>query len=120
MASEQEGEQVTSNPVVRTPTHRCVVCQALWVQWADGTWSLISKKCGPCCDNAPMGAQIETFSVQARRVAFVCIGYQDGFEHGLKADGVTNPFEAHIDEWVAYDLGYEAGLKARAHEEPRT
>jgi hypothetical protein len=42
-----------------TATHRCKVCGALWVKWPDATWSLRSPECGACCDNAPMGDQIE-------------------------------------------------------------
>lgn len=44
------------------PTHRCKVCLALWRQWDDGTWTLRSGSCGKCCDNAPMGDQIEPLS----------------------------------------------------------
>ena len=51
----------------RFPTHRCKVCGALWIKhltgqqptWGEAQWSLYSRRCGPCCDNAPMGAQIE-------------------------------------------------------------
>lgn len=39
-------------------THRCKVCGALWICFSD-SWSLASQKCGPCCDNQPMAAQIE-------------------------------------------------------------
>lgn len=45
--------------VVPDATHRCKVCDALWHQWPDSRWSLVSRDCGPCCDNAPMGEQIE-------------------------------------------------------------
>ncbi len=48
------------------PTHRCKKCGALWRFWLaretgiqQDTWSLISAVAGPCCDNAPMGDQIE-------------------------------------------------------------
>lgn len=48
----------------RIPTHRCKVCKAFWILWPDtaedeGSWSLFSRECGACCDNAPMGEQIE-------------------------------------------------------------
>ena len=50
----------------RTPTHRCKVCGALWILYPtgdrytpDGSWSLCSRECGPCCDNVAMGDQIE-------------------------------------------------------------
>lgn len=42
----------------RAPTHRCSVCGAFWIEYSDG-WSLCSQSCGPCCDNVPMGDQIE-------------------------------------------------------------
>jgi hypothetical protein len=42
----------------RTPTHRCKRCGALWISRPD-SWSLFSRHCGPCCDNAAMGDQIE-------------------------------------------------------------
>jgi hypothetical protein len=45
--------------VERAPTHRCKECDALWIRWPDGYWSLYSHKCGPCCDNVSMGDQIE-------------------------------------------------------------
>jgi hypothetical protein len=43
-------------------THRCKVCGALWICFSD-SWSLASQKCGPCCDNQPMDAQIEAVGV---------------------------------------------------------
>lgn len=40
--------------------HRCRKCGTLWRRWSDGNYSLIENKAaGSCCDNAPMGAQIE-------------------------------------------------------------
>lgn len=53
-----------------TATHRCKKCNALWrLNPADPklpesnpcskeTWSLVSEKCQPCCDNVEMGDQI--------------------------------------------------------------
>lgn len=43
-------------------THRCRVCGALWIYFSD-SWSLASQKCGECCDNQPMDAQIEAIGV---------------------------------------------------------
>ena len=40
-------------------THQCTICGARWRQLDDGHWTLCSKECGQCCDNAPMGEQIE-------------------------------------------------------------
>ena len=45
------------------PTHRCKVCGALWRELGDGTWNLRSDRARSCCDNAPMGAQIEPLTV---------------------------------------------------------
>lgn len=41
----------------RAPTHRCKICGAFWMRWSEN-WSLCSKSCGECCDNAAMGDQI--------------------------------------------------------------
>jgi hypothetical protein len=41
----------------RSPTHRCTICGAFWIEWSNG-WSLCSAQCGPCCDNVAMGDQI--------------------------------------------------------------
>lgn len=50
----------TTDPARKPPlsTHACVICAARWTQWEDGTWTLRSDECGPCCDNAPMGEQM--------------------------------------------------------------
>lgn len=48
------------------PSHKCVVCGAMWRYWRAGdlasikedSWSLQSNTCGQCCDNVPMGEQI--------------------------------------------------------------
>lgn len=53
------------------PTHRCKVCGALWRFWRkeetpfaqSDSWNLRSTACGPCCDTAPMGEQIEPLTV---------------------------------------------------------
>lgn len=44
------------------PTHYCTVCGALWELlelYFEGGWSLRSPKCGSCCDNVEMDAQIK-------------------------------------------------------------
>jgi hypothetical protein len=55
---------VLSAPVIdttlasdRAPTHRCKACGAYWMEWSTN-WSLVSRQCGQCCDNVPMGDQI--------------------------------------------------------------
>lgn len=58
-----------------TATHRCTSCHAYWRlnpadpgrypaphPLASETWSLVSEKCGPCCDNVAMGQQIVALS----------------------------------------------------------
>ena len=53
------------------PTHRCKVCGAMWRLWlrqetphATGdSWNLRSAACGKCCDNEPMGDQIEPLRI---------------------------------------------------------
>ena len=48
------------------PTHRCKTCGAYWKHlpahetgFVANTWQLISPSAGKCCDNVPMGVQIE-------------------------------------------------------------
>lgn len=54
------------------PTHRCKACGALWTMnppsavQPEGSWSLWSKRCGTCCDNVPMGEQIEPITEYRR------------------------------------------------------
>lgn len=69
-SSEGLGASWRGEPV---PTHRCKVCGALWRFWRDGepgtapgmgdSWNLRSSGCGPCCDAAPMGEQIEPLTI---------------------------------------------------------
>lgn len=48
---------------MKTPTHRCKICKALWRKnRRKGTWSLVSPVAGKCCDNEPMGEQIESLT----------------------------------------------------------
>lgn len=57
-----------AQPPKASATHRCKVCRSLWQLHADSSWSLVSGalpsdtprgRAGACCDNAPMGEQIE-------------------------------------------------------------
>ena len=64
----------------RTPaTHYCIICRALWRAYPgeptkyppthpfhNGGWTLVSKECGKCCDNEPMGDQIQPLMQTAR------------------------------------------------------
>ena len=46
-----------------SPTHFCKECGAMWRLWPnEGGWNLRSKECGKCCDNVPMGDQIEAMT----------------------------------------------------------
>lgn len=96
------------------PTHRCRVCGARWrlnppskVQ-PDGSWSLVGETCGKCCDNEPMGEQIERLpNTQRERV------------HWLKC--WPQPFQAVRDgrkpfEFRKDDRGYEVGDTLRLQE----
>lgn len=53
------------------PSHRCKTCGALWRFYRAGegglpvdSWNLRSAEAGPCCDNVPMGDQIEPLTVE--------------------------------------------------------
>lgn len=53
------------------PSHRCKACGALWRFYRAGegglpvdSWNLRSAEAGPCCDNVPMGDQIEPLTVE--------------------------------------------------------
>lgn len=43
----------------RSPLHICIVCGAWWMHWPEGTWTRLTSFSGTCCDNAPMGSQIQ-------------------------------------------------------------
>lgn len=47
-------------------THKCIKCQALWKKNSDGSWSLAKGSPRPlaCCNNAPMGDQIQPLSIE--------------------------------------------------------
>lgn len=73
--AESLSARITSN----VATHRCKVCGALWRlnpgqpskyppthPFHDGTWTLVSATCGKCCDNVPMGEQIERLALDLR------------------------------------------------------
>ena len=59
----------------KTATHYCNLCGALWASlppdkvFPDGGWTLVSHFCGPCCDNARMGEQIQPIFVDAEDLA---------------------------------------------------
>ncbi len=52
-------------------THYCRTCGAEWKFWPSSeshlphdSWSLVSNRCFPCCDNVPMGSQIAEISAR--------------------------------------------------------
>lgn len=66
------------------PTHRCTKCGALWRYWTPtetgghkGSWSLRSERAGPCCDNAPMGGQIEPLRYEHLQAAALEVRHAD-------------------------------------------
>jgi hypothetical protein len=70
-AAESLRKQVASLDALNTrnrearATHRCKICDAKWIHLPDGYWTLASKTCGPCCDNAPMAGRIEPVGLTA-------------------------------------------------------
>ena len=94
----------------RKPTHYCVHCAARWINWPDGTWSVLTD-CGPCCDNVPMD--------QAPLVKFQPDGTIDGRDHDRVKEALASaerkrhveayrgilcaicdaPFEQHDRDW---------------------
>lgn len=46
------------------PTHRCTRCGALWTFLVnDTTWTLFSRRCGPCCDNSTMKEMVKPLPI---------------------------------------------------------
>ncbi len=43
------------------------------------------------------------------KVYMICTAYESGIGHGLKLDGVSNPYAAHTDEREAWQTGYDEG-----------
>lgn len=41
----------------------------------------------------------------------ICDAYESGIGHGLKRDGLANPYKLGSHEHRAYDIGYEEGAK---------
>ncbi len=76
-------------------THRCKVCDARWIQNVGGTWSLASPKCGQCCDNVPMGDQIEPL----REYRGWAISFDYGFYTATGPDYEAS-YEGPEDGWV--------------------
>jgi hypothetical protein len=93
-------------------THRCTSCHALWRlnpadpahypaphPFSKETWSLVSSKCGPCCDNVEMGAQIVELSA-TRDYPRICRAY--------------DPAREVVDDYTERDVKYPSGAFRRA------
>ncbi len=112
--SEQSVEELAeglSEAQRRAPTHYCVICAARWTKWPDGSWSLASDKCGPCCDNAAMdeapiveiladGTVNGKAADQAKR-KFRADERRSQVERyrGILCARCNEPFENHFDNW---------------------
>lgn len=86
------------------PTHYCVVCAAIWQKWSDGTWTLRSDDCGPCCNNAPMGDQILPINAD---------GSVDGEAHRKATAMIQSAFRKGSNKpWQASKDAYAAAMPA--------
>jgi hypothetical protein len=94
-----------------TATHRCKVCAAMWRlnpaepekypsdhPFAQETWSLVSAKCGKCCDNVAMENQIEP--VTPTTYPICCRNYDEAHEV--------------IDDYSERSVKYPTGAFSRA------
>jgi hypothetical protein len=111
-------------PEGREPTHRCKVCGALWVKLPPtplGGWSLWSRSCGPCCDNAEMGEQIEPISDFRRLCDPGPMGESAAPETPAplgEPDDVLPSCEVCDDTRVVRPLRYPVGVREELPEEP--
>ena len=44
------------------------------------------------------------------KVYMICNAYESGIGHGLKKDGLCNPYTPGTDEHEAYGVGYQEGV----------
>lgn len=58
---------------IRTPTHCCAECGALWIEF-ENHWSLWSAACGQCCDNPPRPPKL----LKVRAPGYKADGEADG------------------------------------------
>lgn len=62
----------------------------------------------------PVAASPTAASAQEPRrfdVFRICDAYESGIGHGLKRDGLCNPYPPESDDFRAYDIGYEEGAR---------
>lgn len=96
---------------VALPTHYCVVCAARWFNNTDGSWTLATDDCGPCCNNAPMDSApivkiLPDGSVDGRDYRTVRSAYDAaqrkvllGRYRGISCALCDEPFERHSGDW---------------------
>lgn len=113
---QEPATAVEPNRIV--PSHRCKECGALWRFWrkhdyGDDTdsWTLVSNKCGECCDNAEMREQIEP--LEARYAQAYLLG-RDHDEDGYVIDKLSKLLaeiavilkgpEPALKRWSYHDL----------------
>lgn len=81
------------------PTHRCKVCGALWHHW-DHSWSLVSEHCGACCDNVPMGKQIESLLDLVGRLKEAEQGRDLAHERVIRAESALADVAKRVAAWM--------------------
>lgn len=57
------------------------------------------------------------FQLSESRIVDICEAYESGFGHGLKKDGLDNPYFTPVLKH-AYDYGYERGLAKSKEVQP--
>jgi hypothetical protein len=89
----------------KQPTHYCKVCFAMWQQHEfDKSWSVLSLKCGPCCDNVAMGDQIVAIGdAKLRALRAQLSASRDGLNKQIR--------DAQNDESIPNDITLVASLE---------
>ena len=47
------------------------------------------------------------------KIFMICNAYESGVGHGMKNDGLENPYIPGSDEHEAYDIGYQEGVETK-------
>jgi hypothetical protein len=105
----------TTTPTEALSLHRCKVCGTRWLLWQDPNagplWNLLDgyQRPGSCCDNAPMGEQIEylrDFPPPTPHLSQNEIGWRDL----AAAGGLPEAQAASSDEHAAFVAAFQADL----------